>query len=89
MAEFETVKALNPIDLGFGRFLEVSLKRSPQGKTFINLSRGEFWYDGKEQQKRYKRSIAIPDGSTLRVINALKELLKFDDKPTNPEIDKG
>jgi hypothetical protein len=82
--DFITKKSPPPIDLGYGRFIEVSLKESPNGNEFIQVAKGEHWFDGEKPRKRYQKAITIPsnNGTVENVIKALKEI-------SNPEIDKG
>ncbi len=75
MVEFKTIKA-EEVKFGKNNFIEIARKKAvtSEGENeFISISRGFFLPDG---QKRFKKSIAIPDEKEVRdfISKKVKEL---------------
>lgn len=74
---FETLSS-REIPFETNNFIEVAKKRAnteEASRAFVSISRG-FFASGDDRQKRYKRSITMPDDSEIvcKVADALKSV---------------
>lgn len=78
MVEFKTIGEPITLTLPNGRFIEISKKVvvSESGeKDFFSISQGEFYLNlGKQNVKRYKKSMSIPENKIKQIIKALEDI---------------
>lgn len=78
MVEFETIGEPITLTLPNGRFIEISkiaVISETGKKEFFSISQGEFYLSlDKQNAKRYKKNISIPENKIEDIIKALEDI---------------